>query len=246
MGQGHCVLEEWQAREVLHKLYRQYGSVRKLAEALGASKSSTHRWLKGESILVLIRMKLCEMLPEEELVQILKGPELLRKYGLVDEEGRLNKPLVLALIDALMQDEALKDEVLNYLLKYYKRDLQERLSEILPKIVLEWSPDFERWLTEKKSKPISERTLRDYRNLWYRCLEGKVLGWHLLKQLEGNKMLCNDGKYHPTGWARQIFRHYIRYLYASGKLDWDTYSRLLLVVPGRRYGRRVSQKVVRE
>ncbi len=88
--------------------------------------------------------------------------------------------------------------------------------------------------------------MRDYRNLWYNCLEGKVLGWHLLKQLEGNKMLCNDGKYHPTRWARQIFCHYIRYLYSIGKLDWDTYSRLMLTIPGRRYGRKVSQKSIRE
>jgi len=143
-----------------------------------------------------------------------------------------------------MQDEALKDEVLNYILKYYKKDIQERLSEALPKIELRWSEDFEKWLTEKKSKPISERTLRDYRNIWFKCLEGKTLGWHLLKQLEGKQMLCNDGEYHPTSWPRQIFRHYIRYLYAAGKLDYDTYTRLLLAVPGRRYGRRLSQKAI--
>ncbi len=66
-------------------------------------------------------MKLCEMLPEEELLQVLKGPQLLRQYGLVDEEGRLNKPFVLALLDAMMQDEAVKNEVFSYLLKYYKK-----------------------------------------------------------------------------------------------------------------------------
>ena len=59
-------------------------------------------------------------------------------------------------------------------------------------------------------------------------------------------MLCYDNQYHPTGWARQVFRHYIRWLYASGKFDWDTYTRLLMIIPGRRYGRKVSQKVVKE
>ncbi len=53
----------------------------------------------------------------------------------------------------------------------------------LPKIELHWVPEFEEWLT-KESKPISERTLKDYRNLWQNCLEGKVLGWHPLKRLE--------------------------------------------------------------
>lgn len=192
----------------------------------------------------ILRIKLCEVVSEEELLKILKGRDILMRYGLIDAEGRLNKAVVLALIDALMQDEALKDEVLNYILKYYKKDVQERLSEALPKIELRWSEDFEKWLTEKKSKPISERTLRDYRSIWFKCLEGKALGWHLLKQLEGKQMLCSDGVYHPTSWPRQIFRHYIRYLYAVGKLDYDTYTRLLLAIPGRRYGRRLSQKAI--
>ena len=162
---GHCILDEYQAREVLQYLYRKYKSIRKLATLLGVSKSSLHRWLKGESIPTIERMKLCKQLSEDELLQILKGPQLLRQYNIVDESGRLNKTLVLAIIDALMQDEILKDEVLGYLLKYYKQEIMERLSETLPKIELKWSNDFEKWLTEKKSKPISMRTLRDYRNL---------------------------------------------------------------------------------
>ena len=56
--------------------------------------------------------------------------------------------------------------------------------------------------------------------------------------------MCRDNQYHPTSWARQVFRHYIRYLYAAGKLDWDSYSRLLLIVPGRRYGRKLAQKPI--
>ncbi len=42
------------------------------------------------------------------------------------------------LIDALMQDEVAKNEVLGYLLKYYKHKqrLMERLRETLPKIEL--------------------------------------------------------------------------------------------------------------
>jgi len=245
MGHSYCILEEWQAKEVLQHLYRQYKSIRKLASILKVSKSTLHRCLKGEqSIPAVLRARLCEILPEEELLRVLKGKDLLTRYGLLDSNGNINKPLAFAVIDALMQNEVAKEEVLAYLLKYYKRELMERLTETLPKVELKWSEDFERWLTEKKSKPISERTLRDYHNLWRNCLEGKVLGWHLLKQLEGNKMMCKDGKYHPTGWARQIFRHYIKYLYSQGKIDWDTYSRLLLTIPGRKYGRKLVQKPI--
>ena len=75
-----------------------------------------------------------------------------------------------------MQDIVAKEELLSYLLKYYKQELTEHLAETLPKITLKWSEDFEKWLTEKKSKPINTRTLRDYKNIWNLCLEGKVLG----------------------------------------------------------------------
>jgi len=233
-----------QAKEVLAKLEKRY-SVRKLAKQLGVSKSTVHRVLRGEQKPpAIILTKLCEMIPEEELLQILEGKQLLRQYRLIDEEGRTNKVLALALIDALMQDSVAKEELLNYLLKYYKHELTERLSETLPKTTLKWSEDFERWLTEKKSKPISTRTLRDYKSVWNLCLEDTDLGWHLIKRLEGTKMLCRDDQYHSTSWARQVFRHYIRYLYATGKLDWDSYSRLLLIVPGRRYGRKLAQKPI--
>lgn len=197
---GQCVLDEDQAREVLLYLHNQRGySIRDLADKLDVGKSTIHRILQGKRPSPEVCIKLCEVLPEEELLHILKGPQILRKYGIIDENERLNKVVVLAIFNALMQDEALKEEVLNYFLKYYKRELMERLGEALPKTELRWTDDFERWLTEKKRKPISERTLRDYRNIWRLCLEGKVLGWHLLKQLEGSNMMCSDGEYHPLG-----------------------------------------------
>jgi len=138
-------------------------------------------------------------------------------YGLLDSNGNINKVVAFA-YRCFNTERVAKEEVLAYLLKYYKSKLIDKLAETLLKIELRWNEDFERWLTEKKSKPISKRTLCDYQNLWHNCLEGKTLGWHLLKQLEGYKMMCRDGKYHTTGWTRQIFKHYIRYLYNVGKL----------------------------
>jgi len=247
MAMGQCILDLDQAKEVLLYLYKKRGySVRKLAQMLEVGKSTVHRIIQGKQEPPgIVRVRLCNILSEEELLQILKGRQILLQHRIIDEEGRLNKPLVLAIIDALMQDEVAKNEVLGYLLKYYKQELMERLAETLPKIELRWTPSFEAWLTEKKSRPISQRTLNDYKNYWFLCLEGKVLGWRLIKQLSSNRMLCKDGEYHPVGWLRQVFRHYIRYLYAEGRLDWDTYTRLLLTVPGRRYGRKILQKPIK-
>jgi len=100
-------------------------------------------------------------------------------------------------------------------------------------------------LTQKKSKPISERTLRDYKSIFMKCLEGRKLGTELLKQLEKKTVVCSNGKERSTSWLRQIIRHYVKYLYAIGKLDWDDHSRPLLVIPGRRYGHKLSQKPIR-
>ena len=92
----------------------------------------------------IVRVRLCELLPEEELLRILRGSQILRTYNLVDDESRLNKTVILAIIDAVMQDEKFKDEVLGYLLKYYKKELTEKLAETLPKIQLHWTPEFEK------------------------------------------------------------------------------------------------------
>ena len=51
---------------------------------------------------------------------------------------------------------------MGFLLKYYKKELQERLVEVLARIKLRWVPEFEKWFMEKKSKLISDRTLKDY------------------------------------------------------------------------------------
>ncbi len=77
------------------------------------------------------------------------------------------------------------------------------------------------------------------------CLEGRRLGNELLKQLKKKTIICSSGKERSISWLRQIVRHYVRYLYAVGKLDWDDYSRLLLVVPGRKYGRKLAQKPIK-
>ncbi|HDI31496.1 MAG TPA: hypothetical protein ENF80_01635 [Thermofilum sp.] len=100
------------------------------------SKSALHRCSHEEqSIPLALRARLYEVLNEEELIQILGG-RTSKRYGLVDSEGRLNKAVALALLAAMMQGNAVKEEVLSFLLKYYKKELQERLVEVLPRIEL--------------------------------------------------------------------------------------------------------------
>uniref|UniRef100_A0A7J3KHW6 Helix-turn-helix domain-containing protein n=1 Tax=Staphylothermus marinus TaxID=2280 RepID=A0A7J3KHW6_STAMA len=137
MGQesSSCVLEEWQAREFLMRLNEAL-SIRKIAQRLGVNMSTIHRWLGGGRIPPECLTRICEVFPEEELLPVLRADQLLQRYGVISRAGRVNKPLVLALLNAMLRNDVLKEEVLNYILKNYKAELTERLGEAIPRIEL--------------------------------------------------------------------------------------------------------------
>lgn len=55
------------------------------------------------------------------------------------KDGRLNIPLLIALIDAAMQNKEAKQTILKRFLTQYKEELY-------------WDKDFEKWFTEKKEQ----------------------------------------------------------------------------------------------
>ena len=66
--------------------------MRKLAQALGVGKSTVHRWLRGEPIPDTYSVKFCQLVNEDTLLQVLKGEQLLERYGLIDYHRNINKP----------------------------------------------------------------------------------------------------------------------------------------------------------
>ncbi|MEM1863228.1 MAG: hypothetical protein QXT47_06060 [Desulfurococcaceae archaeon] len=130
-----CVLEEWQARELLMRL-KKVLSIRRVAWKLSINKSTIHRWLGGRRIPPECLTRICEVFPEEELLPVLRADQLLQRYGVISRAGRVNIPLVLALLNAMLRNDVLKEEVLNYILKNYKAELTERLGEAIPRIEL--------------------------------------------------------------------------------------------------------------
>ena len=190
--------------------------------------------------------KLLSFLTFSEFRDILSSRKLLESLGIIEPDGRVKYAVAMEIIKYATKDPVLRQQIIGYVVKHFKEEVRKALGVVAISIDLVWSDDFEKWLTEKKSKPISERTLRDYRNFFRVCLEGRELNDQLLRELEKPKILCRDGKEHSTGWLRQVLRHYIAYLYAEAKLDWDTYTRLLMVIRGRKYGRKISQKPIKE
>mgnify|MGYP000418549530 CR=1 FL=1 len=69
------------------------------------------------------------------------------------------------------KDDLLRQLITDYVTKNFREDLRKALGIMAVSIDLKWNNDFEQRLTLKKSKPLSERTLKDYRSLFKSCLE---------------------------------------------------------------------------
>jgi len=101
-----------------------------------------------------LEYRIYRLLGEDEFCQVINREQLHCSKGLLGKEG-VNVPFLLALLDAVLEEEG-RSATLELVSKRYKTELRQMLSEALPKITLEWSEGFEKWLIEKKSKPISE------------------------------------------------------------------------------------------
>jgi intergrase/recombinase len=86
---------------------------------------------------------------------------------------------------------------------------------------------FEEFLRErnKRRKIVSEGTMSYYRNLFKLYLEGKSLSEELVKYVVN----------HENKWLRNVFRHYIQYLYYLRRIPPEMYGWLMEVVPSRSY-----------
>ncbi|MEM0237670.1 MAG: integrase, partial [Desulfurococcus sp.] len=92
---------------------------------------------------------------------------------------------------------------------------------------LEWSGDFEHFLAEcKKRRRVRDpETLKYYRNLFKKYLEGKELSEQLIDYVVN----------HENKWLRNVFRHYIQYLYYKRRISPETFGWVMEVVPSRSY-----------
>jgi intergrase/recombinase len=94
-------------------------------------------------------------------------------------------------------------------------------------VVFRWEPGFEEFLRERKKRRrvTDPETIAYYRNLFRRYLEGKVLSEELVNYVIN----------HENRWLRNVFRHYVQYLYYMRRIPPETYGWLMEVVPSRSY-----------
>ncbi len=148
----------------------------RVQEALGISRYTMWRLLKRQARVDDVKLKaLLAFLTLSEFRDILSSRKLLESLGIIESDGRVNYAVVMEIIKYATKDSLLRQQIIDYVVKNFKEEIRKALGIVAVSIDLEWSSDFEKWLTETKSRPISEGTLRDYRNFFKSCLEGKSL-----------------------------------------------------------------------
>jgi len=214
-------------REVLRRVKEKLG-FNKTLEVLDISRGSLHNYLHGiRRVPDEVISKALRYLDEKEFNEVVRGFDRLRAAGIVRADGTVDYSLILQAIALATRDEYLKQVLLKFAVENFREDLRRMLSLSLAHVVFRWEPGFEEFLRERKKrrKVLDPETITYYRNIFKKFLEGKVL----------NEELINYVINHSNKWVRNIFRHYIQYLYYLRKVSPETYGWIMEVVPSRSY-----------
>ena len=165
---------------------------------------------------------------KHEFEAIVSDWDKLRALGVVREDGIVDYGLALKILALAARNEYLKNAILQFVVREFREDLKKMLEISFVGIKLEWSEDFERSLVERKKrrKVRDPETLKYYRNLFMKYLEGKELSEQVIDYVVN----------HPNKWLRNVFRHYIQYLYFRRRISPGSFGWIMEVVPSRSYG----------
>jgi len=214
-------------REILRRVKEKLG-FNKTLEVLDISRGSLHNYLHGiRRVPDEVISKALRYLDEKEFNEVVGGFDRLRATGIVRADGTVDYPLILQAIALATRDEYLKQALLKFAVENFREDLRRMLSLSLAHVVFRWEPGFEEFLRERKKrrKVLDPETITYYRNIFKKFLEGKVLSEELINYVIN----------HSNKWVRNIFRHYIQYLYYLRKVSPETYGWIMEVVPSRSY-----------
>jgi intergrase/recombinase len=214
-------------REILRRVKDKLG-FNKTVEVLDISKGSLHNYLNGiRRVPDEVVSKALRYLDEKEFNEVVQGVDRLRAVGIIRKDGSIDYSLILQAIALASRDEYLKQAVLRFTVENFREDLKKMLGLSLSHITFTWSEGFEEFLRERKKrrKVLDPETITYYRNIFKKFLEGKVLSEELINYVIN----------HSNKWVRNIFRHYIQYLYYLRKVSPETYGWIMEVVPSRSY-----------
>jgi len=114
-------------RRVLEKVKEKLG-YNKTVEVLGISKGSLHKYLHGvRSIPYEVVQKALQYLTESEFREIVQGIDLLKAIGIVRSDGTIDYSLALQLISLAMNDENLKNVIIQLVVSRFKENVKKAL-----------------------------------------------------------------------------------------------------------------------
>jgi len=214
-------------REILRRVKEKLG-FNKTVEVLDIAKGSLHNYLNGlRKIPDDVISKALQYLDEKEFNEIVAGIDRLKAVGIIREDGSIDYSLILQAVALASKDEYLKQAILRFTVENFREDLRKMLGISLSQVVFTWSQGFEEFLRERKKrrKIMDPETIAYYRNLFKKHLEGKTLSEDLINYVIN----------HKNKWLRNVFRHYIQYLYYLRKISPETYGWVMEIVPSRSY-----------
>lgn len=220
-------LDEQTRYRILKYLVEKYGR-KKVQEQAGISRVTLWRLLEKKSPVKPDYIKpLLRLLTKKEFEELVSAREKLRAIGVLRNDGTIDYSLALEILAIAKDDEYLKNAILHFVVREFRESLKKMLGISFSGIKLRWDDGFERFLTErKKRKRIRDpETLRYYHNIFKRYLEGKELSEELIDYVVN----------HENRWIRNVFRHYIRYLYYKRAISPETFGWIMEVVPSRSY-----------
>jgi intergrase/recombinase len=200
----------------------------KTLRALGIARGSLYNYLHGvRTVPDNVVYRALQYLEEQEFNEIVQGIDRLRAIGIIRGDGSIDYSLVLQAIALATRDEYLKQALLKFTVENFREDLRKMLGASLAHVVFKWEPGFEEFLRERKKRRriVSGETIAYYKSLFKRYLEGKALSEELVEYVVN----------HENKWLRNVFRHYIQYLYYLRRIPPETYGWLMEVVPSRSY-----------
>lgn len=212
---------------ILRYVVEKYGR-KKVLEEMGISRITLWRLLEKKSPVRPEYVKpLLKLLSREEFEKLVTASDRLKALGILREDDTIDYSLALEILAFAKDDEYLRNSILRFVVQEFREDLKKMLGISFAGIVLHWSDDFERFLAERKKrrKVKDPETLKYYRSLFTKYLEGKELSEELIDYVAN----------HSNKWLRNVFRHYIQYLYYRRRISPETFGWIMEVVPSRSY-----------
>jgi len=212
---------------ILVRVVEKHGR-KKVLEETGISRVTLWRLLERKSPVRPEYVKpLLKLLSREEFEGLVSAREKLRALGMVRDDDTVDYSLALEILAIVRDDEYLKNALLRFVVREFREDLKKMLGISFAGVTLKWDEGFEWFLMERKKrrKIRDPETLKYYRSIFKKYLEGKELSEELIDYVIN----------HENRWLRNVFRHYIQYLYYKRMISPETFGWIMEVVPSRSY-----------